>query len=146
MTVFLGEYQHTLDAKGRVSLPSKFRSQIAGHVKVTKGLNGCLYVYTADEYESFVGKLVEGDDFNASKRELRLFFTSGTHETELDKPGRISLPGYLRDYARLDKDVVVIGNGNRIEIWDSVAWSEYNSATVSRVEDLAQELASAGLL
>lgn len=144
--MFLGDHQHTLDSKGRVSLPAKFRAEMTGKLVVAKGLDECLYVYPADEYTRFVADLLEGADFDPRKRQLRRFFTSGAVEVELDSAGRVALPANLRDYAHLEKDVAVTGNGNRIEIWNAQAWSEYNNASTEKIEDLAQELAAAGLL
>ncbi len=144
--MFLGEHQHTLDAKGRVSLPARFRSQMTGNVVICQGLDTCLYVYPADEYTTFVKTLTEGSDFNAAKREMRRFFTIGAREIELDSAGRVSVPAHLRTFAGLDKDVVVAGNGDRIEIWDAERWAAYSGQTAERIEDLAQELADAGLL
>jgi MraZ protein len=144
--MFLGDYQHTLDAKGRVSLPAKFRAEMTGKLVVAKGLDNCLYVYPSDEYGRFVSEIVSREDFDPRIRQVRRFFTSGAVEIELDSAGRVSLPPNLRDWAALRKDVAVIGNGNRIEMWDADAWSAYNGTTGESIEDLAQELASAGLL
>ena len=144
--MFLGDHQHTLDAKGRVSLPAKFRAQMTGKIVVAKGLDDCLYVYPADEYHRFVEGLLSGSDFDPRKRQLRRFFTTGAIETELDSAGRVSLPANLREYAGLAKDVAVTGNGNRIEIWDAQRWSAYSGETTTDIESLAQELADAGLL
>ena len=144
--MFLGDYQHTLDAKGRVSLPAKFRAEMTGRLVVAKGFEGCLYVYAADEYNNFVEGLVASGDFDPKKRRVRRFFTSGSTETELDSAGRISLPANLREYAQLTKDVEVTGNGNRIEIWDAKAWAAYNGEDEASIEDLAKELAADGLL
>jgi MraZ protein len=144
--MFLGDYQHTLDAKGRVSLPAKFRADMTGKLVVAKGFEGCLYVYSADEYNRFIEGLVASGDFDPKKRRVRRFFTSGSTETELDSAGRISLPANLREYAGLKKDVEVTGNGNRIEIWDTGAWATYNGEDEGSIEDLAKELAADGLL
>lgn len=144
--MFLGDHQHTLDAKGRVSLPAKFRADMTGRLVVAKGLDECLYVYPTEEYQRFVADLLAGSDFDPRKRQLRRFFTSGAVETELDSAGRVSLPANLREYAGLEKDVAVTGNGNRIEIWNADAWASYNGETAERIEDLAQGLADAGLL
>jgi MraZ protein len=144
--MFLGDHQHTLDAKGRVSLPAKFRADMTGRIVVAKGVDECLYVYPTEEYQRFVENLLTGSDFNPKKQELRRWFTTGAVETELDSAGRVSLPANLREYAGLTKDVAVTGNGNRIEIWDAGSWSRYNGATAERIEDIAQELADAGLL
>jgi MraZ protein len=144
--MFLGDHQHTLDAKGRVSLPAKFRADMTGRLVVAKGLDECLYVYPTEEYQRFVADLLTGSDFDPRKRQLRRFFTSGAVETELDSAGRVSLPANLREYAGLSRDVAVTGNGDRIEIWDADAWAAYNGETAERIEDLAQGLADAGLL
>ncbi|NTW27739.1 MAG: division/cell wall cluster transcriptional repressor MraZ [Coriobacteriia bacterium] len=142
--MFLGDYQHTLDVKGRVSLPAKFRAEMTGKLVIAKGLDSCLYVYSAEEYARFEESLPK-DDFDPSVRRIRRFFLSGAVEVELDSAGRISLPSVLREYAHLSKDVAVTGNGNRIEIWDAVAWSEYNGET-DDISDLAKGLSNAGLL
>jgi MraZ protein len=145
--MFLGDYQHTLDAKGRVSLPAKFRGEMTGKLVIAKGLDECLYVYPADEYNAFVEELVSREDFDPRIRKVRRFFTTGAVETEFDSAGRVSLPMNLREYARLTKDVAVTGNGNRIEIWDAGAWSAYQTGEdEGSIEDLARELADSGLL
>jgi MraZ protein len=144
--MFLGEHQHTLDAKGRVSLPAKFRAEMTGSLVVSKGLDKCLYVYSADEYRRFVETLTSGNDFNPKQRQLRRFFVVGAQDVELDSAGRISLSSALRDYAGLKKEIAVTGNGNRIEIWDAEAWATYNGEGEGSIEDLAEELADAGLL
>ncbi len=144
--MFLGEYQHTLDAKGRVSLPAKFREQMTGRVVIAKGFEKCLYVYPADDYAQFVKRLMERDDFDPKYRAVRRFFTSGAIEAELDSAGRVRLTEGLRDYAHLGKDVEITGNGNRIEIWDTEAWATYDGTNTSDIEGLAKELADAGLL
>jgi MraZ protein len=145
--MFLGDYQHTLDAKGRVSLPTKFRAEMTGKLVVAKGFEDCLYVYSADEYGRFVEELLSTEDFDPRMRRIRRFFTSGAVEAELDSAGRISLPPVLREYAGLKKDVAVTGNGNRIEIWDAERWAAYNGDEEDgSIEDLAKELAADGLL
>jgi len=144
--MFLGEHQHTLDAKGRLSLPAKFRAQMTGSLVVSKGLEGCLYVHSAEEYESFLGQLTNQGDFDPKFRKVRRFFSSGAVETELDSAGRVSISPILREYAALGKDVAVIGNGDRIELWDAEKWAAYNGETAARIEDVTEELAELGLL
>jgi MraZ protein len=145
--MFLGDYQHTLDAKGRVSLPAKFRTEMTGKLVIAKGLDDCLYVYPADAYNTFVEELVSREDFDPRIRKVRRFFTTGAVETEFDSAGRIMLPVNLREYAGLSREVAVTGNGNRIEIWDSEAWAAYQGGEdEGSIEDLARELADAGLL
>ncbi len=144
--MFLGEYQHTLDAKGRVSLPARFRNQLSGTVTVAKGLDHSLYVFAPEDYEGFMTDLIAKSDFNPKVREVRRFFASGAVEVDLDSAGRVSLTPNLRAWAKLEKDVVVIGSGDRIEMWDAANWAAYNGETAEGIEDLAQELAEAGLL
>jgi len=144
--MFLGDYQHTLDAKGRVSLPAKFRAAVTGKVVIAKGLDSCLYVYPADVYRAFVEDLTQRADFDPRVRKVRRFFTTGAVEQDLDSAGRIALPLNLREYAGLSKDVAVTGNGNRMEIWSAESWNEYTGEADENIGDLTKELADAGLL
>lgn len=147
--MFLGDYQHTLDAKGRVSLPAKFRLAMTGRlVTVAKGFEGCLYVYPAEDYTRFLEHLTatSTDDFDPNFRQVRRFFTTGADETETDKSGRISISQALREYAGLKREVAVVGNGDRIEIWDADRWAAYNGETLQHIENSAKELADAGRL
>jgi MraZ protein len=144
--MFLGEYQHTLDAKGRLSLPAKFRGQMSGNYVVAKGLEGCLYVYSPEDYANFLTQLTERGDFDAKHRKVRRFFTAGAKEDELDGAGRVSIPANLREYAKLEREVTVIGNDDRIEILNSDAWAAYNGETEGRIEEVTSELAELGLL
>ena len=144
--MFLGDYQHTLDAKGRVSLPAKFRGEMTGKLVVAKGFEGCLYVYPAEKYREFIDRLMSRDDFNPQYRKVRRFFTSGAAETELDSAGRVKLPPVLIEHAGLGKDVSITGNGDRIEIWDAEKWAAYNGETAENIEHDAEELSSLGLL
>ena len=144
--MFLGEYQHTLDAKGRVSLPAKFRGEMTGKLVIARGMEGCLYVFPAEEYSGFLKSLLERNDFDPKFRQVRRYFTAGAVETELDSAGRINLPSTAREKAGLGKDVSIIGNGERVEIWDAEKWDEYNGDTAADIENLAKELADASLL
>ena len=141
--MFLGDYQHTLDAKGRVSLPKRFRDELSGTVIVAKGFDRCLYVYASAEYEEFVKGLPD-QDLDPANRQLRRFFTAGAVPVDVDSAGRIILSPVLREYAGLKRDVAVTGNANRIEIWDAEAWASYNSMTEDSIEDLARGLAATG--
>jgi MraZ protein len=143
--MFLGEYQHTLDAKGRVSLPAKFRGELTGNVVVCNGLDKCLYVFSAEEYLAFASRVSALSDGDPVSRRVKRFFLGSAQEVPLDSAGRISLTSALRDHASLTKDVVVIGTGERIEIWDATQWSAYNGGVEGSIEDLAKELADAGL-
>jgi MraZ protein len=144
--MFLGEYQHTLDAKGRVSLPRKFRDATGGRLVVSKGFEKSLAVYPVDVYESFLDGLVSGGDMTRDMRAVRRHFTAGAAEVDVDSAGRISLTGSLREFAGLNKDVVVAGVGDHIEIWDAGAWAAYETEHAKTIEDAAEELARQGIL
>ncbi len=144
--MFLGEHQHTLDAKGRVSLPRRFRGESGEHLVVSKGLENCLYVMPGDTFQEFLDTLLAGNDLTATQRTVRRFFFAGASEVDVDKAGRISIPPALREHAGLVKDVAVIGNGDRIEIWDSAAWEAYTTSAASDIETTAEELAARGVL
>lgn len=122
--MFLGEYQHSLDAKGRLILPAKFRDQLAEGAHVTKGRDGCLFVYTQEEFQQVAEgvrqRAMEGE---AQRQAARSFF-AGAIDVVPDRQGRIALPQTLREFAPLDRDVVVAGVFSRIEVWDSTQWRE----------------------
>jgi MraZ protein len=144
--MFLGEYQHTLDAKGRVSLPRKFRDGTGSSLVVSKGLEHCLYVYPADGYRQFLDNLMSASDFDRNSRAVRRFFTAGATEVEIDSAGRVILSPVLREFASLGKDVVVAGVGDHIEIWDAQKWGAYEDENAPTIEDAAEELARTGIL
>ena len=120
--MFMGEYNHTIDAKGRVIVPSKFRETLGDEFVVTKGLDGCLFVYDNNEWAAFEEKLKSLPITNKDARQFVRFFLAGAASVEVDKQGRILLPGSLREFAELIKDVVLIGVGSRIEIWSKERW------------------------
>ena len=145
--MFLGEHRHTLDAKGRVSLPAKFRGGVpGGRLVVSKGFEGCLYVTPAEAYAAMMSRLLAGNDFDPEVRRLRRFFLSGATEVDLDSTGRVNLSQPLREHAGLDREVTIIGAGERIEIWDTSKWEAYSDETAESVEDSAADLASNGIL
>lgn len=122
--MFLGEHQHTIDPKGRIVLPSRFRAELAKGCFITKGLDRCLFVFAPEQWE------IEAERFRAlprTDRQLRNYarvFFAGAVDQKLDKQGRIQIPAGLREYAGLDKDLVVVGVAERIEIWNAVTWRE----------------------
>ena len=122
--MFMGEYNHTIDAKGRIIVPSKFRDLLGEHFVVTKGLDGCLWVFPSDEWDLFYEKLRSLPVARKDARNFVRHFMADALDAEIDKQGRILLPQNLRDCANLEKDVVLIGTGPRIEIWDKKAWDE----------------------
>ncbi len=122
--MFMSEYSHSLDAKGRLIIPSKFREQLGQTFVVTKGLDGCLYIYASEEWEAFERKLSALPLINKEARRFARFFLAGASAVELDSHGRILLPPHLREFAGLERDVVLVGVGTRIEIWNKAAWEE----------------------
>ena len=120
--MFIGEYEHSVDAKGRVIMPAKLREDIGEKFILTKGLDGCLFAYSQTEWENFEEKLKTLPLTNKNARDFVRFFLSGAIECEIDKQGRFLIPGNLRNYAKLDKEIVIIGVGTRIEIWNKEEW------------------------
>lgn len=117
IVMFMSEYNHTIDAKGRLIIPSKFREVLGEEFVVSKGMDGCLFVYANDDWDAFEQKLTSLPLINKEARQFARFFLAGAAQVELDKQGRILLPAALREFAGLDKDVVLVGVGSRIEIW-----------------------------
>ena len=144
--MFLGEYQHTLDAKGRVSLPRKFRDEIGSHLVVSKGLDNCLYVYSAEGYRKLLDSLLSTSEFGRNPRAVRRHFTAGASEVDIDAAGRVAITPALREFAKLTKNVVVVGIADHVEIWDAGAWAAYETASASTIEDAAEELSRSGIL
>lgn len=142
--MFMGEYNHTIDAKGRLIIPSRFRETLGNEFVITKGLEGCLLVFEKYEFKTvFIDKLNEKSDFEANVRKIKRFFISGAQEVEVDKQGRILVPGVLREHAALEKDVVLAGVGGHVEIWDKGKWDEISA--YEDINDIAEELASFGI-
>lgn len=125
--MFMGEYNHTVDTKGRLIVPSKFREQLGDEFVVTKGLDGCLFVYSKSEWENIEEKFRNVPLTTKDARKFARFFFAGAASCEVDKQGRILLPVVLREYAGIEKDVVSVGVFNRVEIWDKDKWQESNS-------------------
>ena len=138
--MFMGEYNHTIDAKGRVIVPSKFRETLGDEFVVTKGLDGCLFVY---DHQEWAEKLKALPITNKDARAFVRFFLAGAASVEVDKQGRILLPGSLRDFAALAKDAVLIGVGSRIEIWSKERWEE--AASFDDMDAVAEHMADLGL-
>ena len=136
--MFMGEYNHTVDAKGRLIVPSKFREQLGEDFVVTRGLDGCLSVYANDEWTALEEKLHALPYTNPAARKLTRFLVAGAATCEVDKQGRILLPAALREYAGIEKDAVLVGMGSRIEIWSREAWSAKND--FDDIEEIAEEL------
>lgn len=137
--MFTGEYRHTVDSKGRVSLPATFRKSLPEHIVVCKGFDESLFVFAPEEYESWLSSLVEYDDLDEDIRAFYRVLTAGAMRVDVDSAGRVGISQYLRDYAHLEKDVVVSGNRSRLEIWDSARWDAY-TARYGAIDDLVKKV------
>jgi len=144
-SMFLGEYQHSLDSKGRITVPAKFRDQLSDRFVATKGLENCIFLYPLKEWRNIEEKLHSLPMTRADARSFVRFFFSGASELEVDKQGRTVLPSNLREYAGIDKDVVIIGVGSRAEIWAGDKWVEYNQEKAGQYEQLAESLVDLGI-
>ena len=143
--MFFGEYVHNIDDKGRLIIPSKFRESLSGEFVLTKGLDGCLFVFSLEEWENFEDKLKALPISDKNARAFTRFFFAGAADCELDRQGRVSVPASLRKYAKINKEVTVIGVSNRLEIWDSVLWKEYNQSEDLNYDDIAENMAMLGI-
>lgn len=135
-----GEYQHTIDSKGRVFIPAKLREELGAHFVVTKGLDDCLFAYPMEEWHA-LEENIRALPMSKS-RNLQRFFFSAAADSELDTQGRVLVPQNLRTYAGLTKDVTIIGVSGRAEIWDSARWAEYNSDITT--DNIAQAMEDLG--
>ena len=142
--MFMGEYSHTIDTKGRLIIPSKFREELGETFVVTKGLDGCLFVFSDEEWKAFEIKLKSLPLTNKNARQFARFFVAGATPCELDKQGRILLPATLREFAGLEKDVVLTGMLNRIEIWSKEKWNENNSLDDVAMDEIAEQMTDIG--
>ncbi|OGY62598.1 MAG: cell division/cell wall cluster transcriptional repressor MraZ [Candidatus Colwellbacteria bacterium RIFCSPLOWO2_12_FULL_46_17] len=143
--MFIGEFSHNVDEKGRVAIPSKFRSKISGGAIITRGLDKCLFVFTKTDWEKLAGKLIELPLAQANSRAFVRLMLSGASDVKLDVQGRILVPDYLRKYAGVKKAVKVIGVYNRMEVWDEKNWEAYKSKTESASDEIAEKMADLGI-
>lgn len=140
--MFMGEYSHTIDTKGRLIIPSKFREALGDEFVVTKGLDGCLFVYDQNEWSAFEEKLKSLPITNKDARQFVRFFLAGAASVEVDKQGRILVPNVLREFADLQKDVTLIGVGSRIEIWSRERFE--GTCNYDDMEEIAEHMAELG--
>ena len=141
--MFMGEYNHTIDPKGRLIIPSKFREALGDTFVVTKGLDGCLFVYDNEEWNAFEEKLKSLPITNKEARQFVRFFLAGAAEVEVDKQGRILVPNILREFAQISKDVVLIGVASRIEIWSKERFE--GMAAYEDMDEIAEHMEQLGL-
>ncbi|MGE5329201.1 MAG: division/cell wall cluster transcriptional repressor MraZ [Deltaproteobacteria bacterium] len=142
--MFIGEYQHTIDLKSRIIMPSKFREGLGEKFIVTKGLDNCLFVYSLEEWTNFENKLRTLPIADKAAREFIRFFFSGAAECEVDKQGRILIPSNLREFAKLDKEIVITGVSTRIEIWSKENWEAYNNSGMD-ADEIAEKMSQLGI-
>ena len=143
--MFIGEYQHTLDIKGRVIIPSRFREDLGDGFVMTKGLDNCLFLYPRNEWSILEEKLKTLPLTNRDARAFIRFFFSGAAECIIDKQGRVLIPSNLREHAKLGKDVVVIGVSTRMEIWSKEEWDSYNDDDNLSYDNIAEKMAELGI-
>lgn len=142
--MFYGEHEHTIDKKGRIIIPSKFRESLKEYdieeLYVTRGLDKCLFVFTESEWKSQESKFKAIPFTKSEARKFNRLYFSGATQIECDKQGRILIPKYLKDFAEIKRDVVLIGVSNRIEIWAKEAWHEYYKGSKGSFEEIAEKL------
>ena len=143
--MFIGEYSATLDDKGRVSIPVKFRPALKSKVVVTRGLDNSLFLYSLDEWKKLAEKLASLPISTANTRAFSRLMLAGAMDCEVDKQGRIIIPTYLKEFAKMGKRVVVAGLYNRIEIWSEELWSTYKSQTEAASNAIAEQLGNLGV-
>lgn len=147
--MFRGRYEHTIDAKGRTSLPARYRDTLAAlgqrHIILTSGLDPCLVAYTMPEWTAFEERLAKLPQFDRAVQKLRRIYVSGAVECEVDDSGRILVPPTLREHAALKKDVVWAGSGKYAELWDKDSWKSHFETTDEERRDIASRLAELGL-
>ncbi|OIO81695.1 MAG: cell division/cell wall cluster transcriptional repressor MraZ [Candidatus Omnitrophica bacterium CG12_big_fil_rev_8_21_14_0_65_43_15] len=142
--MFYGEYEHTIDRKGRLIIPSKFREVFKEHFiekfYITRGLDGCLFVFTEDEWKNQETKFKNVSFTKKESRKFNRLYFSGACDLACDRQGRILIPQYLKDYAGIKKDVIIVGISNRIEIWSEQRWKDFYDNTKDSFEDIAEKL------
>ena len=143
--MLIGEYNHNLDEKGRLAVPVKFRNDLKKGAVVTKGLDGCLFLYTMNEWKILAEKLSRLPISQSGTRAFARLMLAGAMDVQIDKQGRIVIPDYLRKYAGMKKKIVVSGLYSRLEIWDENSWEKYKKRTEKESEDIAEKLGEIGV-
>ena len=142
--MFIGEYQHSLDSKNRIIVPSKLRDSLGDRFIISKGLDGCLYAYPIDEWQKFEEKLKNLPLTNKDARAFVRFFVAGATEVETDKQGRGLIPANLREYAGIEQEIVTIGALNKVEIWSKEKWESYNESDID-FDSIADKMGDLGI-
>jgi len=143
--MFIGEYQHSIDTKKRLAVPSKFRGELGSKIVVTRGLDKCLFIYPLKVWEELAKKLGSLPVGEAGTRSFIRLMLAGATDVEIDKQGRILIPDYLKKYAGLKKNITIAGLYNRLEIWDEKKWNNYKSKTEKNADEIAEQLGKLGV-
>jgi len=138
--MFIGEYHHTIDEKGRIIIPAKFREELGNNFIITRGIENCLFVYSKENWAQITNKLNSLPFTKKDARTFNRFFMSGATDVELDKQGRVNISRPLIDYANLLKDCVIIGTGDRLEVWSQESWESFFDSTKDSMSDIAENL------
>ncbi len=137
--MFMGEYNYTIDDKGRLTIPAKLREQLGHDFIITRGLDKCLFVYPKEEWNNVINKYKELPNTKDARNFMR-FFLSGATQNEFDKQGRINIANSLIKYANLNKDCVIIGVNDRLEIWNKELWDKFITDNEENLSDIAEKL------
>lgn len=143
--MFIGEYSHNLDDKGRVAIPAKFRVLLKGGAVATRGLDNCLFLYTKKEWQELASKLAKLPISKANTRAFARLMLAGAMDVDFDNQGRVMLPEYLRKFAGLRRKIIIAGLYDRLEIWDEAAWNKYKKGTEKKSADIAEALGELGV-
>ncbi len=143
--MLIGEFRYNLDQKGRLMIPAKFRSEFGLEAIITKGLEKCLFIFPKDEWEKVVEKILKLPLSQANSRAFTRLMLAGAYESTIDHQGRILIPEYLRNYAELQKKVVIIGLYSRIEVWDEKLWEEYRKESEAQAQEIAEKISDLGI-
>ena len=143
--MFIGEYTYTIDEKGRLPIPNKFKTQLVESCVVTRGLDGCLWVYPLTEWQKIAEQISGLPITQKNARSFSRLMLAGAIDLKIDKAGRINLPAYLKDYAKIKNKVVITGMYNRLEIWPEDAWGEFKKGMEENSDQIAEQLEELGL-
>lgn len=144
--MFMGEYHHSIDEKGRIIIPSKLRSELGDTFVVTRGFENCLFIYSIVEWEKIVTKLKNLPFTKKDARDFTRFFLSGATTLDFDKQGRINIPSTLITYANLNKECAVVGVNDRLEIWNLDSWNKFLSSNQADLSNIAENLFSTDII
>lgn len=143
--MFIGEYSHSIDPKKRLAIPSKFRSELKNKVVVTRGLDKCLFIYPMRVWEELAKKLGTLPMGESGTRSFIRLMLAGAVDVDFDRQGRVLIPDYLKEYAGLDRNVIIAGLFNRLEVWDENRWNEYKQSAEKNTDEIAEQLGRLGV-